>query len=145
MKRTRTWRSLSLALICVGIYVLVLESRGNTQEVRTKLRISNPTLGFTALPLVAAREWGIFAQNGLDVEIIVMSTTVAMAALANGDVSYHAGTGPGNVSATLSGLASRCIWFSSDRIAYWLLARPQFKKLEDLKIEKNRFDRARRC
>ena len=136
MSRPKTLRRAFLGLIYATVCVFISGSHGNAQELRTKLRISNPTLGFTALPLVAARDWGIFSQNGLDVEIIIMSTTVAMAALANGDVGYHAGTGPGNVSATLSGLASRCIWFSSDRIAYWLLARPQFKKLEDLKSKK---------
>jgi ABC-type nitrate/sulfonate/bicarbonate transport system substrate-binding protein len=40
------------------------------------------------------------------------------------------------VAATLSGLPSRAIWFSSERITYWLMARPQFKSVEELKGRK---------
>jgi ABC-type nitrate/sulfonate/bicarbonate transport system substrate-binding protein len=85
---------------------------------------------------LAAKDWGAFAANGLDVELIVMSPSIAAAALAQGDVDYVAGVGPASVAATLSGLPSRAIWFSSDRISYWLMARPQFKSLEDLKGKK---------
>jgi len=106
------------------------------QERRSKIRISNAGLTITSLPLLAARDWGIFAANGMEVEIIVMAPSIAASALAQGDVDYVAGVGPASVSATLSGLPSRAIWFSSDRISYWLMAKPQFKNLEDLKGKK---------
>jgi len=106
------------------------------QERRSKIRISNAGLTITALPLLAARDWGIFNASGMDVEIIIMAASLAPSALSTGDIDYIAGVGPASVSATLSGLPSRAIWFSSDRISYWLMARPQFKTLEDLKGKK---------
>jgi ABC-type nitrate/sulfonate/bicarbonate transport system substrate-binding protein len=36
----------------------------------------------------------------------------------------------------LSGFPTRAIWFSSDRISYWLMAKPQFKTIESLKGKK---------
>jgi ABC-type nitrate/sulfonate/bicarbonate transport system substrate-binding protein len=36
----------------------------------------------------------------------------------------------------LSGFPTRAIWFSSDRISYWLMARPQYKTLDSLKGKK---------
>jgi ABC-type nitrate/sulfonate/bicarbonate transport system substrate-binding protein len=90
--------------------------RAEAQERRTKVRISNAGFTITALPLLAAKDWGVFSANGLDVELIVMSPPIAAAALAQGDIDYVAGVGPASVAATLSGLASRAIWFSSDRI-----------------------------
>ena len=138
MIRTNQPRSLwkfavqiSIVLALIGI----LRTHGHSQE-RSKIRISNAGLTITALPLLAARDWGVFAANGLDVEIIVMAPSVAAAALAQGDIDYVAGVGPASVSATLSGLPSRAIWFSSDRISYWLMAKPTFKKVEDLKGKK---------
>ena len=107
-----------------------------TQERRSKIRISNAGFTITALPLLAAKDWGTFAASGLDVELIVIAATLAPAALSQGDIDYIAGVGPASVSATLTGLAARGIWFSSDRISYWLMARPQFKTLEDLKGKK---------
>jgi ABC-type nitrate/sulfonate/bicarbonate transport system substrate-binding protein len=108
----------------------------DAQERRSKVRISNAGLTITALPLLAARDWRIFTANGLDVEIIVMAATLAPSALSSGDIDYIAGVGPASVSATLTGLSARAIWFSSDRISYWLMARPQFKSLEELKGKK---------
>jgi len=65
-----------------------------------------------------------------------MAPPIAAAALSQGDVDYVAGVGPASVAATLTGLPSRAIWFSSDRISYWIQAVPQFKTLQDLKGKK---------
>ena len=40
------------------------------QEKRAKVRISNAGFTITALPLLAAKDWGVFNANGLDVEVI---------------------------------------------------------------------------
>lgn len=108
----------------------------DAQEKRTKARISNAGFTITALPLLAAKDWGLFTANGLDMEIILMASSVVPAALVQGDIDYQAGVGPASVNATLSGVPTRAIWFSSDRISYWLMARPQFKTLESLKGKK---------
>jgi len=123
--------------IWVALILITLSApTAGSQEKRTKARISNAGFTITALPLLAARDWGVFSANGLDVELIVMSPSIAAAALAQGDIDYVAGVGPASVAATLSGLASRAIWFSSDRISYWLQAAPQYKSLQELKGKK---------
>jgi ABC-type nitrate/sulfonate/bicarbonate transport system substrate-binding protein len=108
----------------------------NAQERRAKLRISNAGFTITALPLLAAKDWDIFNANGLDMEIILMQSALVPAALTQGDIDYQAGVGPASVNATMTGFATRAIWFSSDRISYWLMAKPQFKTLESLKSKK---------
>jgi len=129
------------SLLFVQLLVTILSlgrefDRAEAQERRTKVRISNAGFTITALPLLAAKDWGVFSANGLDVELIVMSPPIAAAALAQGDIDYVAGVGPASVAATLSGLASRAIWFSSDRISYWLQANAQYKTLQELKGKK---------
>ena len=125
------WQIL-LALFVITITALPATS----QDKRTKVRISNAGLTITALPLLAARDWGTFRENGLDVEIVVMSPPLGAAAMNQGDIDYVAGVGPASVAATLTGLPSRAIWFSSDRISYWLQAPAQYKTLHDLKGKK---------
>lgn len=130
-------RRLPVAQLVVALVLISTSSfSAAAQERRSKIRISNAGLTITALPLLAARDWGIFNASGMDVEIIIMAASLAPSALSTGDIDYIAGVGPASVSATLSGLPSRAIWFSSDRISYWLMARPQFKTLEDLKGKK---------
>ncbi|MGH7874942.1 MAG: ABC transporter substrate-binding protein [Candidatus Binatia bacterium] len=106
------------------------------QERRAKLRISNAGFTITALPLLAAKDWGLFSANGLDMEVILMQSALVPAALTQGDIDYQAGVGPASVNATMTGFATRAIWFSSDRISYWLMAKPQFKTFDNLKSKK---------
>ena len=130
-------RKFHKSLLFMQLFVALLSlgrefHHAEAQERRTKVRISNAGFTITALPLLAAKDWGVFSANGLDVELIVMSPPIAAAALAQGDIDYVAGVGPASVAATLSGLASRAIWFSSDRISYWLQAPAQYKTLQEL-------------
>ena len=122
----------------IVVFVLVflsIPTSGHSQE-RRKIRLSNANFSFTALPLLAARDWQLFAEQGLEVEIILMRSAASAAALASGDIDYTSGIGPASISATLSGLDSRALWSSSNRIAYWLMARPEFKTVQDLKNKK---------
>jgi ABC-type nitrate/sulfonate/bicarbonate transport system substrate-binding protein len=86
--------------------------------------------------LLAAKDWRIFEANNLDMEVILMQSALVPAALTQGDIDFQAGVGPASVNATLSGFHTRAIWFSSDRISYWLMAKPQFKTIESLKGKK---------
>jgi ABC-type nitrate/sulfonate/bicarbonate transport system substrate-binding protein len=123
--------------ICVALLLILLNALpAASQDKRAKVRISNAGFTITALPLLAAKDWGVFSANGLDVELIVMSPSLAAAAIAQGDIDYVAGVGPASVAATLTGLPSRAIWFSSDRISYWLQSAPPYKTIQDLKGKK---------
>jgi ABC-type nitrate/sulfonate/bicarbonate transport system substrate-binding protein len=107
----------------------------NAQE-RRKIRISNATLSYSALPLVAAREWKLFQEQGLDVEVILMRSAAAAAALVSGDLDYQSGIGPASISATLSGVDSRALWSSTNRITYWLMAKSEIKNVTELRRKK---------
>ena len=120
----------------LALAVCAISAVAQAQERRVKLRISNAGFTITALPLLAAKEWGTFNANGLDMEVILMQSALVPAALTQGDIDFQAGVGPASVNATLSGFATRAIWFSSDKISYWLMAKPQFKTLESLKSKK---------
>ena len=93
-------------------------------------------MSVTSLPLIAAREWKIFHEQGLDVEIILMSPAITVPAMISGEIDYFAGVGPGVVSASLSGMPFRAVWASSDRVSYSLVANPKFKTVQDLKGKK---------
>jgi ABC-type nitrate/sulfonate/bicarbonate transport system substrate-binding protein len=123
-----------LTLLVLAIVFLV-PANAYTQE-RRKILISNATLSYSALSLVAVRQWKLFQEQGLDVEIILMRSSAAAAALASGDLDYQSGIGPASVSATLSGVDSRALWSSTNHITYWLMAKPEFKTVQDLKRKK---------
>ena len=120
----------------VVVLSAVFPTEALTQEHRTKIRISNTGFTIMGLPLLAAKDWGIFSANSVDVEYIVISASLAYPALAAGSLDYVAGVGPSSTSATLSGIPLRAMWFSSDKAIYWLMARPQYKTLDSLRSKK---------
>ena len=132
---TSSWLSIFHMVAAIILLILIPQARIEAQQL-TKIRISNASLVYTSVPLLVAKDWGIFAANGLDAEIIVMNSSLANPALAAGSIDYVAGIGPSSLSATLSGLPSRAMWFSSDKTIYWLMARPQYKSLESLRSKK---------
>jgi len=123
-------------LVLVFLFAILFAPANSHAQERRKIRISNATLSYSALPLIAAREWKLFQEQGLDVEIILMRSAAAVAALVSGDLDYQSGIGPASVSATLSGVDSRALWSSTNRITYWLMAKPEYKTIQELKRKK---------
>ena len=115
---------------------LTFTSHLPAQERQRRIRITYPTESIAVLPLFAAYRWKNFEDNDLHAEIIQARSQVANAALASGEIGYFAGVGPASVSATLRGLQSRAVWFASDEIIYFVLARPEFSNLRDLRQKK---------
>jgi len=77
--------------ILVALLLIILNALpAASQDKRTKVRISNAGLTITALPLLAARDWGTFTVIGLDVEIVVMSLPLGAAAMNQGDIENGA-------------------------------------------------------
>ncbi len=136
MTRVNVRLRIAFLFIMLLSMAAIIAPKTQAQERRAKLRISNAGFTITALPLLAAKDWGLFNANGLDMEVILMQSALVPAALTQGDIDYQAGVGPASVNATMTGFATRAIWFSSDRISYWLMAKPQFKTLENLKSKK---------
>jgi ABC-type nitrate/sulfonate/bicarbonate transport system substrate-binding protein len=121
--------------LIISLVALLFATSSFSQE-RRKIRISNATLSYSALPLVAAREWKLFQEQGLDVEVILMRSAAAAAALVSGDLDYQSGIGPASISATLSGVDSRALWSSTNRITYWLMAKSEVKNVTELRRKK---------
>jgi ABC-type nitrate/sulfonate/bicarbonate transport system substrate-binding protein len=126
-----TIRSFIATLLLIGVHQAAF-----AQEPTTKIRIANSALSVTALPLVAAREWNLFREQGLQAEVIMMNPAISNPAIAAGEIDYIAGVGPGSVAATLAGLPLRAVWFSSNRISYFVTTSPENQSLPDLKGKK---------
>jgi ABC-type nitrate/sulfonate/bicarbonate transport system substrate-binding protein len=109
---------------------LPAQSRGS------ELILAYPSVGGTSTILVAAQRWGFFTKNKLNVQTVLMRSSIANAALMAGEMNYFAGVGPASVSATLSGMPSQAVWVTGDRLTFELVARPAFKGVADLKSKK---------
>jgi ABC-type nitrate/sulfonate/bicarbonate transport system substrate-binding protein len=108
-------------------------SSAHAQE-REKLRVSTLFIGSSLVPLWIAQEQGIFARNGLDVELIWMQSTLSTTALLAGEVDVVFGT-PQAIFAVLTAknappLVTIAAWGSASE--HWLVVNPAIKSAKDL-------------
>jgi ABC-type nitrate/sulfonate/bicarbonate transport system substrate-binding protein len=122
-----------LILLCELICALCLGVPSFAQD-RVRIAYVGPSL--SNLPLLAAKEIGIFARHKLDVEILLLTSQLSAVALGAGELEYVAGVGPGSVGGTLAGIPSRAVWVVSNRILHSVVAQPEVKSLQDLRGKK---------
>ena len=122
-----------LILLCELICVLCL---GDPSFAQDRVRIAYVGPSLSNLPLLAAKETGIFARHKLDVEIVLLTSQLSAVALGAGELEYVAGVGPGSVGGTLAGIPSRAVWVVSNRILHSVVAQPEVKSLQDLRGKK---------
>ena len=110
--------------------VIVFSTAASAQE---KIRIGYIGLSLSSMPILAARDLGMFAKNGIQPELLLMTFQLSSVALNAGELEYVAGVGPGSVSATLGGSPSRAVWIVANRLIYNVVAQPELKTLQELR------------
>ena len=101
-----------------------------TAAERFFISIPGPTLSYTHL--YYGQERGFFAQEGLDLQVLVVRGIIGVSSLMSGeiDVTCHAGSG---FAAALRGLPVKIISVTHDRPAHELIVAPSIMTGTDLK------------
>ena len=97
---------------------------------RFYISIPGPTLSY--VPLYYGQEKGFFAQEGLDLQVLVVRGVVGISSLMSGeiDVTCHAGSG---FSAALRGVPVKVISVTRDRPIHELIVAPTANSAAELK------------
>jgi ABC-type nitrate/sulfonate/bicarbonate transport system substrate-binding protein len=100
----------------------------------TRLNVGYSAVSADQLPAWVAKDTGIFAKNGLDVQLIFFTGgSTAILALVSGDVPITQVSGPGLVSSALGGADSVFIAAGIISLNYVLMGKPGLKSVEQLK------------
>ena len=100
----------------------------------TKMNVGYVGINSDNVIAFIAKETGIFAKNGLDVQLIYFAGgTTAVMALISGETPITQTAGPGIVNAVLSGSDAVMIAGGVTTLDYWMLSRPEIKTPEQLK------------
>jgi NitT/TauT family transport system substrate-binding protein len=125
-------RARLLAVCAALIFCVSLSSQGAAQSLRKiVIGLSNPD-NVTFFPLYLAKENGYFREEGLDPQMIVMNSDIAVKALLTGDVDYAASTAIVTKAAAL-GLPVKIIISFFNGTDFSLVAKPENKTVNDLK------------
>jgi len=122
--------------LCLTVTLLLLTfSFGSLSQAQmTRLNVGYSAISADQLPAWVAKESGIFAKNGLDVQLIFFTGgSTAILALVSGDVPITQVSGPGLVSSALAGSDSVFVAAGIVSLNYVLMGRPGIKNIEQLK------------
>ena len=99
------------------------------------IRIAIPGYNITQIAFFVARERGFFKDEGLDVELIQMTGTLANLALMSGEVPFTS-VPTAAMTANLRGANLRVLFTTFERPLFWLYSRPQIRGVKELKNKK---------
>jgi NitT/TauT family transport system substrate-binding protein len=88
-----------------------------------RLRLTVPAKTLTFVPYYFGKAQGIFAKEGIDLEIIVMRPPLGVTALLAGDLDYSAAGGL-SLRAAIKGAPLRTITFIQTRLSFSLIGQP---------------------
>lgn len=114
---------------CFGSAFFLSESRAQP----VKLNVSYTGVGPVNLPVVLAKEAGIFARNGLDVTVIRAQAAVSTMALISGEVGLIQAAAPAVLQSNLGGSGAVYVAGGYTGLDYWLVGHPSIKSAEQLK------------
>ncbi|MGH7768961.1 MAG: ABC transporter substrate-binding protein [Candidatus Binatia bacterium] len=112
--------------------VLVIAQAVVSVAAAEVVTIGISTVGLYELPTEIAKRKGFYQEEGLDVRKVVVRTPLHVAALVAGELDYSTVTGIVSI-ASMQGLPLKSVmgWF--DKPLHMLTARPNIKKITDLK------------
>jgi NitT/TauT family transport system substrate-binding protein len=106
----------------------------NAPAQMTRLNVGYSAVSADQLPAWVAKDSGIFAKNGLDVQLIFFTGgSTAILALVSGDVPITQVSGPGLVSSGLGGSDAVFVAAGIISLNYVLMGKPGVKSIEQLK------------
>src|SRR5262245_57844270 len=108
------------ALGLIALQLLLLSPSALAQPAR--LSVAYTGVGPTHLPVWIAKETGIFARNGLDVQIIRAQAAVATMSLISGEVGFIQAAAPAVVLSNLSGSGTVYVASGYVGLDYWLVS-----------------------
>ena len=121
-KGKASFTALILWLIVLLLSDLQLYAQQDKKPLE-RVRLTVPAKSLTFIPYYFGRAQGIFAKEGIDLEIIVMRPPLGVTALVAGDLDYTAAGGL-SIRAAIKGVPLRTITFIQTRLSFSLIGQP---------------------
>jgi NitT/TauT family transport system substrate-binding protein len=134
--KTRFFRTLAYPVYAV-LVVALSNSLVAAQTQMEKLRVAYTVIAPTQATIWTAKDLGLFAKNGLDVDLVLLvGAPLAIAALVSGETPIvHAGASA-VVTSNLQGSGTVLVAGGANRFPYVLFVTDEIKRVEDLRGKK---------
>lgn len=124
-------------LLALVFFLVMLLGHGPDSQAAsspTKMVIAYAAMNARVAPLWAAEDHGFFAKYGISPEVIfVRGAPILVAAMTAGDIQVGYTGGTAVVGAAVGGADLKILANFTSRVTYDLVARPEIKRVEDLR------------
>jgi NitT/TauT family transport system substrate-binding protein len=123
--------------LCLPLVMSMTCSSVGAQSQPEKLRVAYTVIAPTQATLWTAKELGLFAKHGLDVELVLLvGAPLAVTALVSGETPIvHAGASA-VITSNLQGSGAVLVAGGANRFPYVLFVTDEIKRVEDLRGKK---------
>lgn len=97
-----------------------------------RVRFAYPAKSLNYLPITMGRDKGIFQAEGIDLQMILVASTIQVAALTTGDIDFS-GAQSQVMAGAARGLPVKVVGFLTIKPSFWLMAKPEIKTMADIK------------
>jgi NitT/TauT family transport system substrate-binding protein len=121
-----------LSILCaflMGVFGMGSEAASQL----TKLNVITTGISPTSLPSYVAKDSGIFAKNGLDVQVVRATSSISVMALISGELGVVEVAGPSIIRTNLRGADVVFVAAGVVTLNYWLVSAKHIKASEQLK------------
>jgi len=123
-----------IVILATVVFTLAWSPALQSAERLARITVAYSAISYDQSPAWIAKETGLFAKNGLDVQLVYFTggTTAAMA-LVSGDVAISQNAGPEVVNAYIAGSDPVFVAGGTITLDWWLMGRPEIKAPAHLK------------
>ena len=122
-------------IVCLFLFKATLAYRVGTVGAQTplqKIRIAYASSGINYADIFLGKEKGFYRDEGLEPQFIQMNSSIAITASIAGDLDGQASIGSA-IRAIERGAPLRVVAVTLRRPLYWLVTRPEYRSIKDLK------------
>jgi NitT/TauT family transport system substrate-binding protein len=109
---------------------------GKSALALDKINVTLPSKSFQFIIFPLAKERGYAKEEGIDLNIVVMSSTAGLQAVLAGEMDFTGSGSSALVAVTKGNAPLKTVLAVNDQVLQWLIARPQYKSLKELKGKK---------
>ena len=120
----------SIVTVAALLFVCLISQRQGVAADR--VRFAYPAKSLNYLPVTLGRDKGIFHGEGIDLQMILVASTIQVAALTTGDIDFS-GAQSQVMAGAARGLAVKVVGFLTIKPSFWLMAKPEIKSMAELK------------
>jgi len=97
-----------------------------------RVRFAYPAKSLNYLPITMGRDKGMFQAEGIDLQMVLVASTIQVAALTTGDIDFS-GAQSQVMAGAARGLPVKVVGFLTIKPSFWLMSKPEIRTMSDLK------------